>query len=707
MQSLKYPRCLKIILGTIVCIFLVWYLYAFYQWHTTLKIISEIDILKYVLTIAPVYALYIFIRTVRWWLLIRERNPKISFLSLYSITFIFLSLALVTPAQLGEVFKIETLKRLGQSERLPGIGSFLLERLLDLVMVIFLGILGLLMNRHIFDVPVKLSVIVASTGAIACVLIYLSFKGKTFFRGKWITYLLSGCGSPKQLVPLFSLTLVGWLLTALAWDISLKTVDVSLSCSKLFWLVAIVALSTVISFIPAGIGISEISTIYALTSMNLALPEAQSAALILRLYGIIVVGGGVFYAMCVFFYRKMTFLKNFALIPRIKINYSLKDIFLAFFTCEKSTNFCEQLTVELEAFFRSPEVLLTASGRGALYVLLSCLPHHKVLIPAYTCKAVVESAILAKKEIFFVETAERDYNMSPKNLAEQADVDTIILATHQFGFPCRIEEIMAVAKKTGAFVIEDAAASLGSRVNGQLTGTFAQAAFFSFDTTKLLNTPLKGGCILTRNHKLADQCRDFMNANITLMSFQRKLFYLASGAALCLLSNHYLYRIFHNIKFKWQNKFTDENLNHRSTLGPFYTDSLAQWQARILLSQIKNIDEIISIRQKIYSEYLNHLTGHNIDLPPEDKAKEWAPIRFPIRVENKLDFYKRAVAKGVDFSFSFTFISSPLEFSISHYLASSILDVPFYKGLTHKEFITIIQTLTNLSKSDYEEDKYV
>jgi dTDP-4-amino-4,6-dideoxygalactose transaminase/uncharacterized membrane protein YbhN (UPF0104 family) len=698
MRLLKFRPILKGIIGTILCVFLVGYLYVFYQWDTSLKIVSEINIFRYIAVITPIYALYIGVRTVRWWLLVKAQNPKVLFFSLYSTSFIFLSLALVTPAQLGEVFKIETLKRLGQSMRLPSMGSFVLERLLDLVVVVFLGVLGLLMNKNIFEVSVNLIVMLISTGIIACILIYLLFKGKSCFRKKWIAHVLSGCGSPKQLALLSSLTLVGWLLTVLTWDISLKTVNVNLSCSTLLGLVALVTLSTVISFVPAGLGIAEMSTIYVLTSINLPLPEAQSAALMLRLHGIIIVVGGCLYAMGAFFYKKMKSLKNFPLIPRTKVNYDLKDIFIAFFSCEKSTDFCKQLTEELETFFRSSEILLTASGRGALYVLLSCLPHHKVSVPAYTCKAVVEAIRLTEKEILFVETEEGDYNMSLQDLAEQSDADTIILATHQFGFPCRIKEIMTVAKQTGAFVIEDAAASLGSKVNGQLTGTFAQAAFFSFDTTKLLNVPLKGGCILTKDRELADRCRDFMNSNVTLMPFKRKLFYLASGAALCLLSNHYFYRIFHNMKFKWQNKFTDESLNRQPTLGPFYTDSLAQWQARILLSQMKNIDEIISIRQKIYSEYLNRLTGHNIDLPPEDKAKEWAPIRFPIRVDNKLDFYKRAVAKGLDFAFSFTFIDSPEEFSISHHLASSILNVPFYKDLTPEEFMTVIQILKDLAK---------
>lgn len=45
-------------------------------------------------------------------------------------------------------------------------------------------------------------------------------------------------------------------------------------------------------------------------------------------------------------------------------------------------------------------------------------------------------------------------------------------------------------------MIEDCAASLGTVYNGKLTGLFGNYAFFSFDSTKLVTVPSKGGFII-------------------------------------------------------------------------------------------------------------------------------------------------------------------------------------------------------------------
>jgi dTDP-4-amino-4,6-dideoxygalactose transaminase len=79
------------------------------------------------------------------------------------------------------------------------------------------------------------------------------------------------------------------------------------------------------------------------------------------------------------------------------------------------------------------------------------------------------------------------------------DSDTIVIATHQYGNPCAIKEIQSLCARVGAVLIEDCAGSLGTTVDGVLTGLYGDYAFFSFDSTKLLTIPSKGGCILAKN----------------------------------------------------------------------------------------------------------------------------------------------------------------------------------------------------------------
>lgn len=394
------------------------------------------------------------------------------------------------------------------------------------------------------------------------------------------------------------------------------------------------------------------------------------------------------------------------MIPRTKVNYRLSDLGRAWTVSERSQSRRHTLVQHLSGLLEIPHILLTASGRGALYILLSCLPHGRVVVPAYTCKAVIEAIHLAGKKAVFAETEEDGFNMSPKSVAGLLNADTILLATHQFGIPCDISALLHEARKAGAFVIEDVAAALGTRVNGRMVGTFGDAAFFSFDTTKLVNVPLKGGFIAVRDPELYARCEAFIASNTRPMPLRRKGLYLLLGTLLILLENHIVYRFFHNIKFRWRGRFTDDSPTLEARLGPFYTDRLAEWQADILLPQIQRLWELVENRQRLYAEYLRELKGAmSFSLPPEDALREWAPIRFPIRVKgNKLDFYHRSVEYGVDHAFSFTYIACPVDFALSHRLASEVLDIPFYDRLTVDETRRVVNVLKRIDAAMLKEE---
>ena len=77
---------------------------------------------------------------------------------------------------------------------------------------------------------------------------------------------------------------------------------------------------------------------------------------------------------------------------------------------------------------------------------------------------------------------------------------------HTFGLPCRIEEIVAVCAQYGIPVIEDAAESLGSYVNGRHTGTFGKLAALSFNGNKVITTG-GGGMIVTDDADLARRAK--------------------------------------------------------------------------------------------------------------------------------------------------------------------------------------------------------
>ena len=65
------------------------------------------------------------------------------------------------------------------------------------------------------------------------------------------------------------------------------------------------------------------------------------------------------------------------------------------------------------------------------------------------------------------------------------DVKLVVLV-HLYGTPAKMDEIMAVCKKHGALLIEDAAESFGATYKGKQTGTFGIGNIISFNGNNLL-----------------------------------------------------------------------------------------------------------------------------------------------------------------------------------------------------------------------------
>lgn len=381
------------------------------------------------------------------------------------------------------------------------------------------------------------------------------------------------------------------------------------------------------------------------------------------------------------------------MIPRVKVNYRLTSLIAALKVAIRGMDAKKDLVDGLRSLFGFSKILLTPSGRAGLYFILRALDKSRVLIPAYTCKAVVEAALLAGKEIVYIKSEDGGFNMDPEDIAAHINSDSVIVATHQFGIPCNISRIVEIARSSGAIVIEDAAASFGTRINGRLTGTFADVAFFSFDSTKTIHVPLKGGFVMTNRYDLYERIVQIYQSEILAMPIAVGIKYFLSGLAYLILENHLLYKLFHLLNFQFRGRFTADNSDIDLTFSAFYRFDMSQWQAYLAWVQITNLHSIEKARKDQYAGYRDQLERcHSLLLPPEDSRSEWVCTRFPVRVRNsKMDFYNRSVRHGVDMAFSFTFIAAPTDFLYEHRVAGQVLDLPYYFKLKLSEMDEVVR----------------
>ena len=133
----------------------------------------------------------------------------------------------------------------------------------------------------------------------------------------------------------------------------------------------------------------------------------------------------------------------------------------------------------------------------------------KVFCSDLTFDASVNPVAYEDGEAVFIDTERDTWNMDPlaleKAFALYPDVKLIVLA-HLYGTPAKIDEILEIAKKHGALIVEDAAESFGAKYKGKETGAFGNYNAISFNGNKII-TGSSGGMFLTDSKEDADKVR--------------------------------------------------------------------------------------------------------------------------------------------------------------------------------------------------------
>jgi len=130
-------------------------------------------------------------------------------------------------------------------------------------------------------------------------------------------------------------------------------------------------------------------------------------------------------------------------------------------------------------------------------------PGDEVITVGHTFVATVSAIVHAGAKPVLVDVGE-DYNMDPEQLEGAITARTrAVIPVHLNGRVCRMDRIMAVARKNNLAVIEDAAQALGATFCGQKAGSFGFAGCFSFYPFKSLGGLGDGGALTTNDPEVA------------------------------------------------------------------------------------------------------------------------------------------------------------------------------------------------------------
>jgi perosamine synthetase len=262
----------------------------------------------------------------------------------------------------------------------------------------------------------------------------------------------------------------------------------------------------------------------------------------------------------------------------------------------------------LRAHVGAKHVMFAPNGTLGLFLALLGLdlePGAEIVMPAFTFYGSATAAVYAGLKPVFVDCDPKTFQVTAPLLEAAITPRTkALMPVHIYGQSCDMEPVMALARKRGLRVVEDAAQGLGTKLRGKLTGTFGDIGVYSTFSDKVITTG-EGGVLVTESDELAERLRLIRNQG-------------------------------------------------RPNAGTFVHPSLGMnfritdLQAAIGLAQIRKLPQILADRAKKWRLYSEALRGvGDLEFMQLVPGSDIVPFRFPILTHRREALSKHLEAQGI------------------------------------------------------------
>lgn len=232
--------------------------------------------------------------------------------------------------------------------------------------------------------------------------------------------------------------------------------------------------------------------------------------------------------------------------------------------------------------------VVVANGTAALHLSLLALDvgaGDTVAVATYSWPATANVIALVGARPLFIDIDPATWAMDPalldRALAKAGNVKAV-LPVHAFGAMAPMPQLLAVADRHGAAVVEDAACAIGARLAGRAAGAWGRLGCFSFHPRKTVTTG-EGGAVTTADAGLA--------------------------RALRILRNH----------------GQDPDRSPPEFVAPGFNLRLTEFQAALGATQLGKLDRLLAHRREVAGWYAEALGGSGllIQQAPEPEAHSW------------------------------------------------------------------------------------
>ena len=315
----------------------------------------------------------------------------------------------------------------------------------------------------------------------------------------------------------------------------------------------------------------------------------------------------------------------------------------------------------------------TAALHIAVRIIKDELGAGEVLVPTMTFVSTAFAAEYEGMKVKFVDIEPDTLNIDINDLKKKITKNTkAVIPVHYGGNPCKIREIMALSRKHGFMVVEDASHAAGSFLGKKHLGSFGHFGVYSFHAVKNLATG-DGGMLCTNNRKFADKAHRVRWVGIDKDTYARNK---SKG-------------------YDW--KYEIKELGYKYHMNDI--------TAAIGIVQLEKLEKSNGIRRKLAVHYRKLLKGIEwIEPLSLEKRCKSAQHNFVIKVGKGKDREKiRAYLKGMGISTGvhylpvhhFTYYKKKGKHScpVADNVWKKLITLPLYPDMNKKDVETVVRAL--------------
>jgi dTDP-4-amino-4,6-dideoxygalactose transaminase len=368
----------------------------------------------------------------------------------------------------------------------------------------------------------------------------------------------------------------------------------------------------------------------------------------------------------------------------------------------------KELEEGFAAYVGARHAVAVNSGTAAIHLALLAAGLGRgeaILTSPITFPATTEAAIYCGGEPLFADVDPVTLNIDPEKAAEVLERSRgqkrirVLVPVHYAGQPCAMEQLVPLAERFGAAIVEDAAHALPAwrRMPSEAPGPTPRAA-----------KPAPPGERWCMVGTIGDLTAFSFYATKTITTAEGGMITCESGEAAELLRSLRL----HGLSGDAWKRYRSEGSWRYDVARTGYKDNMPDVLAAIGVEQLKRADELATARRRLvalYAQALRALEEHLI-VPTAEARSVSAWHLFPIRLRdasrrNRVieDLRARGVGAGVHFIpvhlhsfYVSTYGYRRGDFPIAEAAFDSLISLPLWPGMSDDDVTYVAETIGEL-----------